>query len=810
LTKTDPKKEDTDGNGTTDDKEDLDNDGLTNKEEVNGETEDGTEFPDKDGNRPTDPLKPDTDGDQINDGEEVKNGTDPTDPSDPGQPPVGDGYTLAEPAPTTVEGIEEDGTKNAITPDEGTTLIPPTESVSGLNVDEDGNLTGTPTVDDWGPNEEERTITIVVGIDIDGDGAEDETAQVPVIIQRDTDGDKTPDVTDTDDDNDGLTDDQENELTKTDPKKKDTDGDGTTDDEEDLDNDGLTNKEEVNGKTEDGKDFPDKDGNRPTDPLKPDTDGDQINDGEEVKNGTDPTDPNDPAKEDDASKYNPVGQTVEVNKGEDPKAEDGIANKDDLPKGTKYEWETKVDTSKPGDQSATVVVTYPDGSSDTVKVTVTVKKDSTTTPGTTPGTKPIETPKLKIVLVDGEGNHIHETATFKLNDKIVSALSRTVKTDENGKATIAALTDGEYELTQIVTPDGYATLEQPIKIKVSGRHIWIDGTLSFDNTVYVVNQKKGAAAEPTSPVERVDGLDRAEVAANLAKRFFGDADKVILVQSGAYADAMSALNVSQGRYPILYTKQLGLYGVTLQALQELKPNEIILVGGPKTIDPAVAESLKTLTEKVTRVDGHDRFEVNANSALYLPKDVTRAVFASGMIYTDALSSAPLAGQQKAPLLLVREGNVPKEVKAYLQAHASITEGTIVGGPVTVGAAAKAEIESLLGKSVSRISGADRFEVSANVARKLAPADMALVTSGMNWSDALVAGPVAQKENAPILLTRPETLPGSVAAYLKEAQSPEKVLVIGGPNSVSENVLNTLRQLRKGAVESVNTTLDPAA
>ncbi|MDD7593646.1 MAG: cell wall-binding repeat-containing protein [Peptoniphilaceae bacterium] len=54
----------------------------------------------------------------------------------------------------------------------------------------------------------------------------------------------------------------------------------------------------------------------------------------------------------------------------------------------------------------------------------------------------------------------------------------------------------------------------------------------------------------------------------------------------------------------------------------------------------------------------------------------------------------------------------------------------------------------------------------------APASMAIVTSGMNRSDALAAGPVAQKENAPILLTRPETLPDSFAAYLKEAAAPQ--------------------------------------
>ncbi|MDD7593456.1 MAG: cell wall-binding repeat-containing protein [Peptoniphilaceae bacterium] len=112
--------------------------------------------------------------------------------------------------------------------------------------------------------------------------------------------------------------------------------------------------------------------------------------------------------------------------------------------------------------------------------------------------------------------------------------------------------------------------------------------------------------------------------------------------------------------------------------------------------------------------------------------------------------------------------------------------------------------------MTRIDGHDRFEVNAKSAAYL-PADVtnAVFTSGMNWSDALVAGPVAQKENAPILLTRPEKLPASVSAYLKKATAPQSILVIGGPNSVSEDVYQTLRELRKNAMESVNTTNDAA-
>ena len=146
-----------------------------------------------------------TDPDDDNDGIPDK---------DDANPKVADKLTGDTTGKTVKEKTPVPANTKVVTPNKPGTTITVDSPVNGLTVDNDGNLVGTPSITDWGPKEEERTVEIPVKLKR---GTEETVVKIPVTIQRDTDGDGIPDVTDPDDDNDGIPD-KDEEKNGTDPK----------------------------------------------------------------------------------------------------------------------------------------------------------------------------------------------------------------------------------------------------------------------------------------------------------------------------------------------------------------------------------------------------------------------------------------------------------------------------------------------------------------------------------------------------------------------------------------------------------------
>ncbi|MCS5728140.1 cell wall-binding repeat-containing protein [Herbiconiux moechotypicola] len=98
------------------------------------------------------------------------------------------------------------------------------------------------------------------------------------------------------------------------------------------------------------------------------------------------------------------------------------------------------------------------------------------------------------------------------------------------------------------------------------------------------------------------------------------------------------------------------------------------------------------------------------------------------------------------------------------------------------------------RTVQRISGADRFEASANISASHFKAGVpaVFIADGTNYPDALSAGPVAAHLGGPVLLVTPGSVPATIASELVRLK-PQKIYVVGGPNSVSSETYSRLAQ-----------------
>jgi putative cell wall-binding protein/DNA-binding beta-propeller fold protein YncE len=198
---------------------------------------------------------------------------------------------------------------------------------------------------------------------------------------------------------------------------------------------------------------------------------------------------------------------------------------------------------------------------------------------------------------------------------------------------------------------------------------------------------------------------------------------------------------------------------------------------------------------VDRIGGADRFAVAAAaSAGMFTSGAPVAYVATSAVFADALSGSAAAGHGGGPVLLVSKDNVPAATAAELT-RLRPRNIVILGGAASISAA----VERTLGSyspTVSRIGGADRYEVSAAVSAATFDPGVKHVylASGEVFPDALSASPAAGREGSSVLLVQKSSVPASVSQEI-DRLDPEVVIILGGENTISESVVQALVQKR---------------
>lgn len=300
--------------------------------------------------------------------------------------------------------------------------------------------------------------------------------------------------------------------------------------------------------------------------------------------------------------------------------------------------------------------------------------------------------------------------------------------------------------------------------------------------------------------ERVAGLNRYEVAANIAARYPEQVDTVYLANGQVFSDAVSAAAPAAaglvpsrlqtpegGASPVLLTRRDRLPASTEAILATGQINQVVIVGGTNTISPRVRTQLEGYGATVVRVSGKDRYEVSAKLAELFTGITDTVYIASGeeRAAGDSLSGGPLAATDAAPILLTRTNRVAAPTRQALAAL-DPEKVTVLGGPASVSPEVYDDTFA-----TTRIGGADRYAVSANVATRFDPdIDRAFIASGQAYADALTGSALAGATTNPLLLSRRNEIPSRILDQLVRL-SPNTLTVLGGPRSVTPSVTRTL-------------------
>jgi putative cell wall-binding protein len=215
---------------------------------------------------------------------------------------------------------------------------------------------------------------------------------------------------------------------------------------------------------------------------------------------------------------------------------------------------------------------------------------------------------------------------------------------------------------------------------------------------------------------------------------------------------------------------------------------------PATVVAATAPVSTART--VTRISGPDRYATAiAISQESFPTHASTVFIATGTNYPDALSAAPAAVAQKAPLLLTTPDALLDSVRSELMRLAPSTI-VIVGGTASISAGVQDSLGALA-PTVTRISGADRYATSKSIATYAfgaGGAQTAYVATGANFPDALSAGSAAGSHGAPVVLVNGAAAAvGQPTLSLISGLGVGTVKIAGGEASVSAGVQQSLNQ-----------------
>ncbi|CZR98314.1 N-acetylmuramoyl-L-alanine amidase LytC precursor [Clostridioides difficile] len=302
-------------------------------------------------------------------------------------------------------------------------------------------------------------------------------------------------------------------------------------------------------------------------------------------------------------------------------------------------------------------------------------------------------------------------------------------------------------------------------------------------------------------VKKLKGSDRFETAVKISQSGWEKTDTVVIVngEDKSMVDGLTATPLASVKNsPILLSSNDKLPQKTVEEIKRLNPSKVIVIGGNNSMPNAVIESIKAINSKISvqRIGGGTRYQTSINIAKEIDKtnNVSKLYIGAGNGEADSLSIASLAGKEKTPIMLTQKDGVDNEAEQFIKSN-KVSNIYFIGGVEKISNKAIEQVGKIVDKDISknRVAGQSRQETNAKVIDKFysqSKLDGVVVANQDKLIDALAVGPLAAKNNSPVVLAT-NTLDKSQEISLKNKNS-SKLFEIGG--GIASSVVDKIKSL----------------
>lgn len=301
-------------------------------------------------------------------------------------------------------------------------------------------------------------------------------------------------------------------------------------------------------------------------------------------------------------------------------------------------------------------------------------------------------------------------------------------------------------------------------------------------------------------ITRLGGATRIETALEIADEFRGGSklEAIILSSANNFPDSLSGavLTKKYGAPILLVNKIANRSKVTLDYIIKNvnTSGQVVILGSSGVIDDSIIEYLKNFGfTKIKRLGGSNRFGTNVAIIRDLaPVKGSEIIISSAVIFPDALSISSISAIKGIPIILTNKNSLSSEVKALL-ASIEPSKIYITGEVGAITNKVKDELKKYSSEIV-RLGGYDRYETSIainNYFKSDLYGDSIILTSGLNFPDALAGISLASKYNTPILLVNPSN--SNVQKYFISNNKRKNIYVLGSTGVFSKELLNYIIQ-----------------